>query len=44
VFHLPNEKKLGFENETKVHFESIKNPLHETFSKEPNIKKLSLRK
>jgi hypothetical protein len=44
VFHLPNEKKLGLENETKVEFESVKNPLHETYSRKPNIKKLSLGK
>jgi hypothetical protein len=44
VFHLPNEKKLGLENETKVEFELIKNPLDETYFKEPNIKKLYLGK
>ncbi len=44
MFHLPSDKKLGLENGTKVEFELIKNPLHETYSKDPRHQKTLLKK
>jgi hypothetical protein len=44
AFHLPNEKKFGLEKETKVEFELVKNPLHETYYKDFKHRKALLRK
>jgi hypothetical protein len=35
---------MGLENETKVEFELVKNPLHETYYKDPKHRKALLRK
>jgi len=43
-FNLPSEKELDLENETKVELEPVKNPLQETYSKEPEHRRALFRK